>query len=322
MIRRIITLATCLAIAACSPTPQPSPAADPQAWFDMPLPGTIFYPPNPCQVVAHGASSNGIALFELTINGTVAANIPHPDEQETLATLAYPCSLLQPGKNLLKVRAYDMAGGWSGYAETTVILAGDAILPDEPTVTVTIPPRVTETALTPFPTRPTLTPTRTPTRLPSGSVTIERVSTYLVYFGAADCGPLEVTITARTTAPKGIQAALLYFRFQTDSSSTEFQNVAMSPIGGDLYQATLNPTSLLGDYVLFDRATLQYQVVIQQNGGDTSLRTTLRSDINVEACARATPACSSYTDERTCIANGCNWVAIPGTVPIYECRDP
>lgn len=26
--------------------------------------------------------------------------------------------------------------------------------------------------------------------------------------------------------------------------------------------------------------------------------------------------------ERTCIANGCSWVNIPGTVPIFECRNP
>jgi hypothetical protein len=40
------------------------------------------------------------------------------------------------------------------------------------------------------------------------------------------------------------------------------------------------------------------------------------------ACGRVTASCSSYTDERTCIANGCNWVSIPGVVPIYECRNP
>ena len=95
----------------------------------------------------------------------------------------------------------------------------------------------------------------------------------------------------------------------------------MKPIGGDLYEATLNPTELLGG-IPFEQATLQYQIVIQQNDGDTSLRTPVLADISVQACGSVTASCSSYTDERTCIANGCNWVTIPGVVPIYECRNP
>jgi hypothetical protein len=98
--------------------------------------------------------------------------------------------------------------------------------------------------------------------------------------------------------------------------------VLMMAFGGDLYEATLNPTSLLGGTIPFEQATLQYKIVIQQNDGDTSLRTQVIADIVVQACGRVTASCSSYTDERTCIANGCNWVSIPGTVPIYECRNP
>ena len=95
----------------------------------------------------------------------------------------------------------------------------------------------------------------------------------------------------------------------------------MKPIGGDLYQYTLNPTSLLGG-APFDQATLQYQVVIQQDDGDTSIRTPVMADIAVQACGSVTASCSSYTSQRTCEANGCNWVAKPGIVPVYECRAP
>jgi hypothetical protein len=136
-----------------------------------------------------------------------------------------------------------------------------------------------------------------------------------------------VTITARATAPKGIKVVALFYRFFTGGSAGEFQSVAMNPIGGDLYQRTLNPTSMLGG-VLFEQATLQYQIVIQQNDGDVSIRTPLLADIAVQACGSvnaaptAAPVCSSYTDKRSCAAHGCNWVEIPGTVPIYECRNP
>jgi hypothetical protein len=302
------------------------------------VPDTVLYPPNPCQVVAHGASPNGIVTFELSINNTVAASIPNSDSQKTLATWNYECSHLQPGKNLLELRVQDKSGVWSEYTETTVILASQDI---GLTVTETLTPRATEPSvsamtatltppLTPtftaIPTltptlAPTFTPTFTATPQPTGSVTIERVSANLVYLGRADCGPLDVTITARATAPKGIKLVILFYRFETGSSSSGFESVGMNPIGGDLYERSLNPTSLLGGSVPFDQATLQYQIVIQQNDGDTSLRTPVHADIAVQACGSVSSVCSTHLDERTCIANGCTWGPIPGTRQI-GCQDP
>ncbi len=233
------------------------------AWFDAPLPGTVFYPPNPCLMVAHGSSPAGIALFELRINGGQTTSITSPDTQSSLATLAWDCGLSEPGEYLLQLRVQDNDGNWSGFAETSLIIAGgDA--PPEPEMDITATP--------------------TAAVEPRGAVSIESVSTYLVYLGRADCGALEVTITARVIAPEGIKMVALFYRFQTTSATSEFQSVVMTPIGGDLYQSTLNPTSLLGGSVPFDQATLQYQVVVQQNDDDTSLRTPVLSDIAVEAC--------------------------------------
>jgi len=361
MSRKTFTFITCLLLAACNlPNTQPAPSA-PQAWFDMPLPDTVVFPLNPCQVIAHGASPDGIALFELSINGASVSNVPASDSKQTLATLKTDCLTLIPGKNLIEVRAQDIAGEWSDSAQTTVIFAQRDEVDATPSpratdttvptltatsmLTVTRPPTLTPTptrpptrtftpthtsTLTPTPTRPptrTFTPTRTPTFTPTprtttGGVAVERVSTNLVYLGGASCGTQEVTILARATAPNGIKVVVLFYRFQTINSSTEFQSVSMKPIGGDLYERTLNPTSLLGGSIPFDEATLQYQIVVQQNDGDTSIRIPVLSDITVKACGRVTTSCSSYTDERTCIANGCNWVSIPGVVPIFECRNP
>jgi hypothetical protein len=336
MSRKILTLIACLLLAACN-TPGTQPSSQPQAWFDMPLPETVLYPPNPCRVVAHGASPNGIALFELFINSAFASGISASDSKQTLATLNIACPPLIPGKNLIELRVKDNTGLWSETTQTTVFLAqADSI-----TVTV-VPPRTTETPVSTLTATPTLTATLTPTLIPTltptftltpsptftstpratGGVTIERISTNLVYLGAASCGTREVTILARATAPNGIKVVVLFYRFQTANSSTEFQSVGMGSAGDDLYERTLNPTSLLGGSVPFDQATLQYQIVVQQNDGDTSIRTPVLADIAVQACGRVTTSCSSYTDERTCIANGCNWVNIPGTVPIFECRNP
>lgn len=427
-----------LAVSACN-APLSNNASGgsgaPRVWFDAPLPGTVFYPPNPCQIVAHGASPNGIASFELSINGA-AVNLPSPDTTSSLVALSRDCGLSEPGEYLLQLRAQDNAGNWSGYAETSLIIEGGAptstpapapaasltaapaacvdsldvtfedplqkahmlpgqnftktwtvqntgtctwgegyrlvfaggpsmsegaasmgapldiplgslvSLPVVPGQTVVIP--LAQTAPmsdgwyvgawnlvapngnnVPFPYGGTSTlsvdivvKSSTPTPAPVGGVSIESISTNLVYLGRASCGPLEVTITARATAPNGIKVVVLFYRFSTGNSSSEFQSVAMNPIGGDLYQHTLNPTSLLGGSIPFDQATLQYQIVVQQNDGDTSIRTPVMADIAVQACGSVTAACSSYTDKRTCEANGCNWVEIPGTIPIYECRNP
>ncbi|HET6845679.1 MAG TPA: hypothetical protein VFH29_02535 [Anaerolineales bacterium] len=278
------------------------------AWFDAPLPRTVFYPPNPCQFIAHGASPKGIALFELTINGGPAKSIPSPDSKTSLSTLQQDCGVTAPGEYNVRLRAQDTGGSWSGYAETSFIIGA---------------PRVVEPSPTPLPAAPSRAtvappPTGTASPVPAGGVSIESVSTGLVYAGADTCGPVSVTIVARATAPLGIQVVVLFYRFEPGSPAG-FQNVAMSPIGGDRYQASINPTATLGGPA---DATLQYQVVVQQVGGDTSIRTPVLADVAVQACGSAAADCSSYGDKRACERNGCSWAAGPGIVPVYSCRNP
>lgn len=304
-------------LSACSLPVQSEPSA-PRAWIDAPLPGTVIRPPNPCQIVAHGASLNGIAVFELSVNGAVTASIPSPDKQGTLVRLTQNCGLSAPGRYRLQLRALDKTGNWSNVAETNLtIVADETPTAAPPTNEAAVPTLTITPTLTPVP-----TPTSTPTTQPTGSVSIEQISTNLVYLGGASCGPLNVTITARATAPKGIKVVVLFYRFQAGSASSEFQSVAMSPIGGELYQYNLNPTTLLSGSIPFDQAALQYQIVVQQNDDDTFLRTQIMTDIAVKACGNITAACSTYIDKRSCEAHGCNWASKPGIVPIYVCQNP
>jgi hypothetical protein len=128
-----------------------------------------------------------------------------------------------------------------------------------------------------------------------------------------------VVITARATAPKGIQVVVLFYRYEPGSPSG-FQNVAMSPIGGDLYRVSLVPNSTLGGPA---DGIVQYQVVVQQTDGDTSLRTPVLADIEVRSCGSPVEvSCASFPDQRACEANGCAWVAGPGIVPVYSCQNP
>ena len=301
-----ILLLAVLLLSACAPAAG-GPAAGiggVRAWFDAPLPGTVFWPPNPCQIVAHGSSPGGIARFELTINGGAASMITSPDTKSSLATLTHDCALSQPGEYNLMLRAQDNAGSWSGYAETSLIIEGST---------------------TPSPQAPApqviASPTFAPVPAVTGGVAIESVETWVVFAGDASCGPNDVVITARATAPQGIEGVVLFYRYEPGSPSG-FQNVAMTPIGGDLYRTSLVPNSTLGGPA---DGILQYQVVVQQPGGDTSIRTPVLADIEVRSCgpvddSGGTDACSAFVDQRACIANGCNWWEIAGTPPSFVCR--
>lgn len=280
----------------------------PRAWFDAPLPGTVFYPPNPCLIVAHGASPDGIAVFELLINGQ-AVSVLSPDTAGSLVTLNRDCAIIDPGTYALQLRAQDNAGNWSGYAETYFIIPGAE--------GEALPPPPTESIVTAVP-----SPTLTPAPSAAEEFSITTVSTWVVYVGESSCGPQETVITAHAKTAKGIAAVVLFYRFP----GTGFQSVSMISVGNDHYQGTISMTSIFGNSIPFDQAILEYQVVVQQNDGDTSLRTPVLADIEARACGSSeesggeTDACNAYTDQRTCIAKGCNWWEIPGTVPQLVCK--
>lgn len=293
----------------CSPVSNGSDSFgsdSPRAWFDAPLPGTIFYPPNPCAIVAHGASPNGIAVFELLINGQ-ASSVPSPDTTASLVTLNRDCAVTQPGTYALQLRAQDNNGNWSGYAETYFIIPGadGGAVPPQP-----VDPVITQ------PSSPTLSP------VPSvpDELAVTEVSTWVVYVGDSSCGPMESVVTARATASKGISAVTLFYNF----NGGDFQSVGMSPIGNDMYRGTISMPALFGNSIPFDTAIIGYQVVVQQSDGDISLRTPVNPDIEAKACGSSSggqpsaDACNAFTDQRTCVANNCNWWQINDTT--FVCK--
>ncbi|WKZ36142.1 MAG: hypothetical protein QY332_21260 [Anaerolineales bacterium] len=288
-------------------------AALARAWFDAPLPGTVFAPPNPCNIVAHGASPNGIVLFELSINGS-STSIPSPDTNSSLVTLSQDCGLSEPGDYLLEMRVQDNAGNWSNFAQTNIVISDDDdfIPASEISESETSTPAPESTA--------TSTPASTATPAGTASVSIESISTNTVYIGGTSCGTREVVFTVRASHPQGLKVIVLFYRFQAGSTS-EWQSVSMNSAGGDLYQQTVNVGGLFGNSIPFDQGTMQYQAVLQTDSGDTSTRTPVFGDIAVLACGSA-PACSSYLDQTSCEANGCSWKLAPGIVPLFSCQNP
>ena len=268
----IITLV--LALVSCAPGTRVSgglslPAV--QVWFDAPLPGTILYPPNPCQIVAHASSPEGIASFQLLVNGSVVNTLVSQDDFSSLVTLTHICDFYLttgPGEYVLSLRALDNAGNWSETAFTSVILPGEGIGEETPDLTRT---------QTPARSSPGNTPAAT------GSVTITNISTDLLYIGREDCGPMSITISSIVTAPKPIVVVGLFYRFQ-EGTATDFLYQSMLDAGGGVYQATVTPEADLGGSVPFDQAILEYQVIVQQSDGDTSLRSSLMGDVTILKC--------------------------------------
>lgn len=69
--KRTFSLLLCLLLGACN-LPGEQTASVPQAWFDMPLPDTVFYPPNPCHLIAHGASASRMPSMSASVKQTIA----------------------------------------------------------------------------------------------------------------------------------------------------------------------------------------------------------------------------------------------------------
>lgn len=284
-----------------------------RAWFDAPLPGTVFAPPNPCNIVAHGASPSGIVFFELSINGS-STSIPSPDTNSSLVTLSRDCGLSEPGDYLLEMRVQDNAGNWSNIAQTNIVISdGDDFIPtSEISESETSTPAPESTA--------TSTPASTATPAGTASVSIESISTNTVYIGGTSCGTREVTFQIRAIHPQGIKVVVLFYRFVAGNTS-DWLSDSMNLVSGDLYQQTVNVGGIFGNSIPFDQGTMQYQAVIQTGSGDTSTRTPVFNNITVLACGSA-PACSTYADQGTCEANGCSWKLVPGIVPLFSCQNP
>ncbi len=128
----------------------------------------------------------------------------------------------------------------------------------------------------------------TPT--PSGAtVQVVGASASQIYWG--NCQPNVVTFQVHAVDPAGIKVVVLFFRVvDSQGHTTEFASKSMNSMGGDLYTMTINPSGQFGSELSgFSGGSLQYQAVIQENGGDTSHRTSLLSGVTLVMCGSAPP---------------------------------
>jgi hypothetical protein len=262
--------------------PASSPADTPRAWFDAPLPGSSFWPPNPCMIVAHASSPNGIALFELLVNGALVASIPSPDTTSQLVTLSRDCGLSELGEYRLQLRARDNAGVWSGFAETSLVLAES----EEPAATLppTDPTATQQSA-------PPATPTSTTE--PSLLFSSPQLSTTQFYYQGRGCGAKQVTIGV--SVQSGSPASVFLFHRLKNKANDETgpwsQGAAMLPGGGayshtlqgDDIPGTLVPTGMVSFPVNY---TVQYQFVGLDSGGNVIGKSVIHADLTLSYCDR------------------------------------
>jgi hypothetical protein len=307
MLRRVFLhwVLTGLLLSACAPgAAQGGEIARPRLWFDSPLPGTAITDSSACEIVAHAASPLGVSSVELWINDIQDNSLHAARESGSMITYTRDCGDMPPGEYALRLRARDTAGNWSPDAETSMsILEGVRATPVPPLAAIS-------------------TPTQVPFSPREGSVSIESLSSGTVYAGAESCGPLDVMITARVSAPGGIAVVILFYRAEPGGEGG-YKNIVMSSIGDDQYRATVTTKAILNRPA---EASLQYQVVVQLADGDTSLRTPLMSDIAVQPCGTITTTtaadCTQYQTKRACESRDCKWVLLPAIIPVYACGNP
>lgn len=266
-------------LTACAPAQDSAlGVTPPQAWFDAPLPYTSF-PFGPVPIVAHGSDPAGITQFELTVNGNTLT-IASPELANPLVKLTYSWVPPQLGTYQLLLRALNTLGEWSPYTSTVVIVANVQFVPERRTVT-----------------SPSPTPTRPPSGEVSGSASIERtrISSAEVFYAVYDrlaipCGQGSVTIQARAVDPQGVKVVMLFYRLvsQAGNGSTAYSVLVMSPAGQDIYQATLVPQDLFEEGLVksFGPSWLQYQLILQNDLGETLTRSAVFSDLVVSSCSR------------------------------------
>lgn len=284
----LLVLIAALALAGCGGS---EGAAVPQAWIDAPLHEST-HPVAPLEIVLHGTDPGGISLIEVAVNGEVLSRRPPEDPQSPLAILRVIWDPDQAGRFVLVARAQSQAGVWSAETSSVVTLTGiDSVTPQperptpthQPSVTRTQPPR--ETPISTAPPDDASTPTAALASVERVRISTDRVS----YEGGVGCAPAEVNILVRAIHPEGIRAVVLFYRLRNIGSgeTTEYFNRAMGPQGNDLYGLTINPAAEIIRLVGFPgsgEGVLEHQAVIQTNGGDTSVRTPLLSDIAVAGC--------------------------------------
>jgi hypothetical protein len=228
-------------------------------------------PLGPVTIVYSASSSDNIAEVELSVDNAVVMRV---DEiNQSISVSEFTWTPYAPGAYTIRVRARSGENVWSDYEQINITIEQAP----EPTATVAVPTVTPEPVATPDPFR----------------IFDVKADRFTFYYGDDDCGPNEVTITAKVNFPSQVQGLVLFTRF-ADQESFEMTNWdsgrSMSKFSDDTYRITLKASDL-PNYNKYEFATLFYQIVATRSGGGEAGRTTIFKNVHLEICPQPnTPA--------------------------------
>ena len=282
----LITLVSAL-VAGCAQAPalpQASgypPAGGPRAWVDAPLDGTSLSLPVTYPVVCHGTDASGVSVLEFSADGNVLETASNPSPSQTLFTARFAWQPTTPGSYILRCRAQNPDGQWSGAAAVQVEVLASVTPSDTPTPTLTPSPTPTATP----------TPTETLTPEPAGLVFAAQVSAAEFHY-PRDCvpDPSAVTITVGVSGAPQPTGVTLFFRFRdqsTGESGAWNDGLGMALLGGGKFRGTVSWEAIpeIDDLRSSgDPAWFLYQFVATGPQGTTVGRSPTFSDVTLTAC--------------------------------------
>jgi|GEM_PF-969142 hypothetical protein len=247
--------------------------------IDSPAPGESI-PKGPIEIVYFGSSSAGISKVELSINNEVVQNIDSGGAQN-ISVLKYLWTPTQAGNYFIRVRAQNKQGVWSAIEEVNVNVVESTL----PTLAPSLTPQPTSAGQTAATSQPTLA--NKPEITPEPAIIYDvDTDVFSFYYGEDDCGPNEITITARVTEPDEVKGLIIFTRF-ADQESFEMSSwdsgQAMTQKSDETFIITLKANEL-DNYNKYEFATLFYQIVATDTGNDEIDRTVVFKDAHLEIC--------------------------------------
>ena len=284
----LILLAITLMLTACN-LPQRAKEA-PQAWIDDPLDG-MRLPMQPYTFTLHSSDPAGIAQMEVSVNGQVLATVKNPNPADLLVSLTQTWNPPSPGRYVIRARAQNVSGSWSGEDLVTVEVV------EVPTPTPTDVASLTPTVIPTVTSSPTLVPSETPT--PSPTPVLEKgfagrpvFSPYQINL-PYDCASSNLTAEIKVNPGQKIKVVVLFYRPSNNDFTlrAEWADIAMTPVGADIYRITFNPIKAGGFKPWFGsvgasagwEGWLQTQFVIQDMDGVLT-RSDLFSQVKIAGC--------------------------------------
>ncbi len=289
----VLILFSVFMISACDKNTMPSESeVRLQSWIDAPLDG-MRLPLSPYLIVFHVTDSKAVMSGELTINGSVVAEIPTPDGDTNYTVLTYNWQPIDYGIYTIAIRAKGSSGNWGDYSQVVVEIVKPTVTmgpmdiktpTSTPTATFTLTPTVTST-LTPT---PTLTATH---RTGPDKIMFlnPHPNTSQIYFRGSGCGRKEVDFYVTIPVSAKTSQVNVYYRVmdRNDSNHTTswFSKLMYHPTGSnEEWLQSVNPENEIAGVANYPQASIQYYFTALNSLSSSAITSEVYENIQLDIC--------------------------------------